>query len=339
MELTGLKRLKQLLVDSEFYKTRGHAVLACLSVFYLTIMYVAGVNVNLSIFADLTIAAGMLVIIPQIKLTNVESSNKLARNIFGYIFLSIVVFVAVGDSHGFLKLPGESKAEFFTIISHIMMVLFGASKIEVSRRAIEGVKDAFNWRRGFGSMSTGFNEGYDIDDGTPENTDKKEAERVLKNEVSKIRQPNHRNNILAAMQSYRGLCEVEGEGNNKKLISLAKKAGFSWYTNDDVPWCAVMMNIALMIAGVPGTKSASAKSFLKWGRPVNLKEARENVGQVIAIFHRGDSSRDSAGHVTVVESISTDGKMIVGIGGNQSDCVKSSKMRIDTWRFIGFRIP
>ena len=337
--LTGLRKLKQLLVDSEFYKARGHAVLACLSVFYLTIVYIAGVNVNLSIFADLTIATGMLVIIPQIKLTNVESSNKLARNIFGYIFLSITIFVALGDSHGFLKLPGESKAEFFTIISHIMMVLFGASKIEVSRQAIEGVKDAFNWRRGFGSMSSGFTEGYDVNDGTPENVDKQEAETVLKQEVSKLRSPAHRNNILAAMQSYRGMCEVEGEGSNKKLISLAKKAGFSWYTDDAVPWCAVMMNIALMIAGIKGTNSARAKDFLKWGRPVNLKEARENIGQVIAVFHRGNSSKDSAGHVTVVESISADGKTIIGIGGNQSDCVKSSKMPINDWRFIGFRIP
>ena len=95
-EWTGLKKLLNLLLDREFYKQRGHAVLACLAVLYLTAAYIVGFNVNISIFSDLTVAAGLLIILPKIKLNGVETSNKLARNIFGYTFLTVVIFVALG---------------------------------------------------------------------------------------------------------------------------------------------------------------------------------------------------------------------------------------------------
>lgn len=295
----------------------------------------ARVDVNIAIFADLTIAAGALVILPSIKITGIESSNKVARNLFGYLFLGIVIFVALGDSHKFLTLPNDSKSEFFTIISHIMLLLFGASKFEISRNVIEGVKDSFNWRRSSSSQVSSFNDGYSnySDEGD------EIAQAALNEEVSKLKTANSsRNNILAAMQSYRGMCEIKGPAHNKKLLSLAKKAGFDWYTKDEIPWCAVMMNICCMIAGIPGTKSAMAKSFLKWGRPISLEEARNNIGKVIAVFHRGSSSSHPSGHVTTVERISSDGKTIVALGGNQGNCVRSNKMDITSWRFIGFRV-
>lgn len=330
MELSGLKKLLKPLLDLDFYKERGHAVMACLSVLWLTFMYIKGLPVDISLFADLTIAAGALVVLPHLKLSGKDNSNSVARNLFGYIYLSVVIFIAFGDTHGFLTLPNDSKAEFFTIVSHIMLVLFGASKFELSRDVIEGVKDTFNWgrrSRSFYGFSSGVVEaGYE------------EAEAELKAEVAKIQTKVNDNNILAAMQSYRGMCEIKGEKHNKKLIELAKKAGFDWYTKDEIPWCAVMMNICCMIANLPRTNSAMAKSFLKWGRRVSLDEARENIGKVVAVFHRGSDSNDPAGHVTVVEDISEDGTSIIGIGGNQGNCVKSSYMPINTWRFIEFRM-
>lgn len=323
------------LLDIDFYKERGHAVVACLSVLYLTIGYVAGLKVDISMFADLTIAAGALVIFPHLKIAGVDSSNNLARNIFGYFFLGVIVFIALGDSHKFLHLPEESKAEFFSIVSHIMLVLFGASKFELSRDAIEGIKNTFNWKRRLGTLVDAYTEDVETDVSGEQGYD---AEEVLEAEVSQIRTGNTKGNLLTAMQSYRGMCEIKGSKHNKKLLALAKKAGFDWYTQDEIPWCAVMMNICCMIAEIPGTKSAMAKSFLKWGKPVNLETARKNIGTVIAIFHRGESENDPSGHVTVVESISEDGTYIHGIGGNQSDCVRTSKMMINTWRFIEFRM-
>jgi len=325
------------LLDIEFYKRTGHAVLACVTLLYLTVAYIFGVDVNMSIFADLTIIAGSLVLLPRIKLSGVESSSRLDRNIFGYFFLGIIVFVAIGDSHGFLSLPKDSKVEFFSIIAQICMVLFGVSKFEVSRNAIESVKDALNWRRGYASMMSSYYE--DVSNGVE--VDEPEAEKAqvkLEKETAEMAEGVPQGNLLAAMQKYRGMCEIKGAGHNKKLIKLAKMAGFDWYNKDEIPWCAVMMNICCMIAGVRGTQSAMAKSFLRWGREVSLEEARKNIGRVIAVFHRGESSKDPSGHVTAVEAIAPDGKSIIGIGGNQGDCVKSSKMRIDTWRFISFRM-
>lgn len=341
MELIGLKKISHSILDIEFYKRSGHAVLACLSVLYLTIIYVVGINVNISIYADLTIMAGMLVILPRIKLNKEASSSRLARNLFGYTFLSLIIFIAIGDSHQFLKLPIDSKTEFFTIVSHICMVLFGASKVEISRNAIESVKDAFNFRSGYTKMMDNFLTSEHENEYEPEvkkiTSSNVAAQQELNKKIEEMQTPSSAGNLLTSMQSYRGMCEVKGSLHNKDLIALAKKAGFSWYTKDEIPWCAVMLNIACMVAGIKGTNSAMAKSFLKWGKKIALREARKNLGNVIAVFHRGETSKDLEGHVTVVESISEDGKYIIGIGGNQSDCVKSQKFRIDDWRFIEFR--
>jgi uncharacterized protein (TIGR02594 family) len=80
--------------------------------------------------------------------------------------------------------------------------------------------------------------------------------------------------------------------------------------SDERPWAAAFINYSLEKAGVRGTRSPNALSFLTWGVPLD----RPVVG-AIAVLDYGAGR----GHVGMVE-----GKyngMIVLLGGNQNDSV------------------
>jgi uncharacterized protein (TIGR02594 family) len=80
--------------------------------------------------------------------------------------------------------------------------------------------------------------------------------------------------------------------------------------SDQRPWGAVFVNYALEKAGVRGTRSPNALSFLIWGVPLD----RPAVG-AIAVLDYGDGR----GYVGMVEGQYHG--MIVLLGGNQSDSV------------------
>lgn len=82
------------------------------------------------------------------------------------------------------------------------------------------------------------------------------------------------------------------------------------------PWCAAFVNACERMVGHPGTGLLNARSFLKYGVPVELKDARHGD---ICIFTRGSNSVQ--GHVAYFDSISNDGQFIRTLGGNQSDMV------------------
>lgn len=324
--------------DGDFYKKRGHAVTAGMGFFYLMFAYIMGYPVDISFFADIAILTVTLSILPQIKLNSddeSESSNMLGRNIFGYTLLVICISVAVLDTHNLIKLDPLSKAEFFAIIATMCGGLFGVSKIEITRSSIENLRNNFNWKRDRKQEIATYLSEQGVMDGTIVSDPM--AQEQLDEELNKLKTNFGSNTILAMMASFRGMCEVVGPEHNDRLLKLAKEAGFAWYTSDEIPWCAVMMNIVMHSLNLPKTNSAMAKSFLKWGRKVDIEYAKKNIGNVIAIFHRGSSVADPAGHVTVVESISPDNSYMVGIGGNQGNCVKSSRYSLKDWRFIEFR--
>ena len=83
-------------------------------------------------------------------------------------------------------------------------------------------------------------------------------------------------------------------------------------SNDNIPWCSAFVNWCLYEAGMDGTGSGLARSFLQWGYPV----ARPRLGDIVVI-KRGMSK--VKGHVYLYLD---HGKgWIYGIGGNQNDRV------------------
>lgn len=97
-----------------------------------------------------------------------------------------------------------------------------------------------------------------------------------------------------------------------------------------VPWCAAFVNAMLERNGYAGTKSAMARSFLKWG--VALEAPRP--GCVVVIW-RGEYDNGENGHVFFYTR--EDRNFIYGVGGNQGDAV--SEARFHKSKVLGYRWP
>jgi len=124
-----------------------------------------------------------------------------------------------------------------------------------------------------------------------------------------------------------GVKEVPGPQSNPAILEYARDARLPWeYESDETAWCAIFANAMLERCGIRGTRSAWARDFLKWGR-----QCDPTVGCIAVL------TRDGGGHVMMFGGFSSDGTMILGLGGNQSDTVKWSWFPRS--RVLGFRLP
>lgn len=97
-----------------------------------------------------------------------------------------------------------------------------------------------------------------------------------------------------------------------------------------VPWCAAFVNAMLERNGYPGTKSAMARSFLKWG--VGLEAPRPGC---IVVIWRGEYDNGENGHVFFYTR--EDALYVYGVGGNQGDAVSEAKFHKS--KVLGYRWP
>jgi len=146
---------------------------------------------------------------------------------------------------------------------------------------------------------------------------------------------------LAKAREYEGLREVPGKGTNKTILrwwSLIRMP----FTDDETPWCAAFVGGVLEEVGIKSTRSASAKSYLKFGTAL----ANPAVG-AIAVLWRG--RRDGPfGHVAFVEGVDQHGNIVLR-GGNQGDSSNAKPFgrdRVLAWRWPSiypradrFRLP
>lgn len=125
-----------------------------------------------------------------------------------------------------------------------------------------------------------------------------------------------RQSMYQFMQSHDGLSEIEGEENEPIIVQMH---GFTQLGSvpDEVPWCSSALNMAADVAGVDGTGSALARSWLTWGAAIDLENAK--IGDVV-VFSRG--SDPSAGHVGLFAGIK--GNQILVLGGNQGNKIQIS---------------
>lgn len=93
-------------------------------------------------------------------------------------------------------------------------------------------------------------------------------------------------------------------------------------------WCAGYVNASLAQAGMQGTGSNMARSFMNWGTGVSDPRKGD-----LAVFSRGDP-KGPYGHVGFFEGYDKDGNIIV-LGGNQNDAV--SRQTYEAERLLGFR--
>lgn len=125
-----------------------------------------------------------------------------------------------------------------------------------------------------------------------------------------------------------GTKEVDGSGNNPRVVSYFADAGEPGVREDSVAWCSAFCGAMLKRAGMPNSGSLAARSYLKYGTPVETPQ----VGDIV-VFSRGNSTWE--GHVGFYVG-ETDTAVKV-LGGNQSN--KVSIASYSKTRLLGYRRP
>jgi uncharacterized protein (TIGR02594 family) len=92
--------------------------------------------------------------------------------------------------------------------------------------------------------------------------------------------------------------------------------------HDEIPWCSAGMEAVHLLGGRKGTGSAAARSWLKWGIPIEIADAQE--GDIIILKRGGEDQPgpevlDAPGHVCFFVFFIGDKTWFKGYGGNQMD--------------------
>lgn len=123
--------------------------------------------------------------------------------------------------------------------------------------------------------------------------------------------------------------EVPGGHSNPRIQETYKcvdDVGHAELDDSEVPWCSCFANWAIQKAGGRGTRSAAARSWLRWGKHLDKPE----VGCIV-VFERGNNGW--SGHVAFV--VSFDHDSIECLGGNQGN-----DLRVTTYlrsKVLGYR--
>lgn len=141
---------------------------------------------------------------------------------------------------------------------------------------------------------------------------------------SQIQQIKQNSSPIEFAQTMLGMGEVP----NRSQIQEYLRNGGENLDPATTAWCAAFMNSSLGHAGIEGTGSNMARSFLNWGDAVD--DPREGD---IAVFSRGDPN-GPYGHVGFFAGRNPDGSIRV-LGGNQGNSVSYANYGAD--RLLGFR--
>ncbi|MCV3211557.1 TIGR02594 family protein [Mesorhizobium sp. YC-39] len=126
-----------------------------------------------------------------------------------------------------------------------------------------------------------------------------------------------------------GQKEVTGAGINPRIAEYWKVSDTQQkFDNDDIDWSSVFVGWALKQVGIEGTHSAINRTWLSWGKEVDLQPG------CIAVFWR-ESPSSPYGHAGFV--LGQNGNAITVLGGNQSNAV--SITQIQKSRLLGCRMP
>lgn len=128
--------------------------------------------------------------------------------------------------------------------------------------------------------------------------------------------------LLEAASIYLGLTEKSDAENLSSMVGVNVQ---------NTPWCAAFMNMVLKRCSIKGTGSNLARSFLKIGTKVELKDA---IPGDLVVFKRGNSNWQ--GHITLLfEKPDIESGYLTCLGGNQKDSVCIAKFKINT--LLGIR--
>jgi uncharacterized protein (TIGR02594 family) len=127
-----------------------------------------------------------------------------------------------------------------------------------------------------------------------------------------------------------GVKEVPGPGDNPRIVEYLKSTlmGKPDNENDETPWCSAFLNWCIEQAGLAGTNSAWARSWLNWGRE---QDYRDEWKGCICVLSRGPYF----GHVGFL--VAYDANRVKLLGGNQGNAVGHAWFPME--RVLAYRVP
>lgn len=145
--------------------------------------------------------------------------------------------------------------------------------------------------------------------------------------------------VAEGLKEY-GTLETPGTRNNPVIIKWADEVAAchhstyndwaaDWYNKDSVPWCGLYMAVIACRSAAgkanrfPVNSYLSALAWAGFGLAVDWRNLNNIICGDVAVF-----SREGGGHVGIIIGVSTDGKYLVVLGGNQSDAVNIKMISI-----------
>lgn len=122
-----------------------------------------------------------------------------------------------------------------------------------------------------------------------------------------------------------GVREYRGAKHNPRIVQYHSSTTLgNWArSQDEIPWCSSFLNWCVTRSGLEGTDNALARSWLKWGIPVDVPM----LGDIVVLKRRrrgSDAITGSRGgfHVGIFVRASR-GRLRL-LGGNQNNAVRYS---------------
>lgn len=132
-----------------------------------------------------------------------------------------------------------------------------------------------------------------------------------------------------------GTKEVKG-GENPRILAYHASTTLK-AREDEIPWCSSFVNWCITQAGLKGTNSAAAISWLNYGVST---EPKEGAITIIRQKKKGpDQATGSSSGNHVGFLVKTEGIRIYLLGGNQSDQVKISGFNLASYEVLSYRWP
>ncbi len=126
-----------------------------------------------------------------------------------------------------------------------------------------------------------------------------------------------------------GVEEIGGARDNPRIVEYHATTTLK-ASDDETPWCSSFVNWCMDQAGIRGTRSAAARSWLNWAHGITLETPRKGA---VVIFER--PPKPTSGHVAFFWDSS--GNHVNVLGGNQSNQVSIKGYPKD--KLLGFRWP
>ena len=125
-----------------------------------------------------------------------------------------------------------------------------------------------------------------------------------------------------------GVAEYPSGSSNPRIAQYHAGTSIEGY-DDKVSWCSSFVNWTLEQAGIQGTRSALARSWLDWGRTLS----RPALGCIAVLWREEPESWK--GHVGYY--LRLEGDVVVLLGGNQLGAVREHRYPVTM--ILSYRWP